>query len=277
MPGKPSAPKAGPRPATPHIAARRRKGAMEIRFNRPEKLNALTQDMAEGIRRALVAAETDRRVHAVILHGDERAFCAGADLSGPPVPGSERFDLYRRRFNVTPNRQLMRTLCFYTKPVISAVEGYCLGGGFEIALWGDIIIAGEAARFGFPEVRHGLMPGVGGTQTLPRLIGPQAAKEIIWSGRFVEGAEAHALGIAGFLTPPGKALARARDLAASFAGNAPLGIMMSKQAIDRGLDQSRFNGLMQEGDLFQMLYFSDDMREGMKAFAERRKAHFSGQ
>jgi enoyl-CoA hydratase/carnithine racemase len=277
MARKPSAPKTGPGPVSPHITARRRKSALEIRFNRPEKLNALTQDMAEDIRRALVAAETDRRIHAVILHGDDRAFCAGADLGGPPVAKGERFDLYRRRFNVTPNRQLMRALCFYTKPVISAVEGYCLGGGFEIALWGDIIVAGEAARFGFPEVRHGLMPGVGGTQTLPRLIGPQAAKEIIWSGRFVEGAEAHALGIAGFLTRPGKALTKARALAASFAANGPLGIMMSKQAIDRGLDQSRFNGLLQEGDLFQMLYFSDDMREGMKAFSERRKAHFGGQ
>ena len=258
------------------IVARRRDGAMEIRFNRPEKLNALTQAMAEDIRSALVAAETDRKVHAVILHGDDRAFCAGADLGGPPVPKSERFALYRRRFNVTPNRQLMRTLCFYTKPVISAVEGYCLGGGFEIALWGDLIVAGGNARFGFPEVRHGLMPGVGGTQTLPRLVGPQKAKEIIWSGRLVAAEEAHALGIAGFLAPAGEALARARALAASFAANAPLGIMMSKQAIDRGLDETRFNGLLREGDLFQMLYFSDDLQEGLGAFAEKRKARFEG-
>jgi enoyl-CoA hydratase/carnithine racemase len=264
-------------PADKPVIARRRKGAMEIRLNRPEKLNALTQAMTEDIRRALVAAETDRRVHAVILCGDDRAFCAGSDIGGPPVAKESRFDLYRRRFNVTENRQLVRTLCFYTKPVISAVEGYCLGGGFEIALWGDIIVAGEGAKFGFPEVRHGLMPGLGGTQTLPRLIGPQAAKHMIWSGRLVAGAEARALGIAGELTPPGRALARARAMAAEYAANAPLGIMMSKQAIDRGMDMTRLDGLMQEGDLFQMLYFSDDMREGMRAFAEKRHARFRGE
>jgi enoyl-CoA hydratase/carnithine racemase len=265
------------RKPAPPVIARRRGGAMEIRLNRPDKLNALTQAMTEDIREALLEAEADRAVHAVILSGEGRAFCAGSDIGGPPVPKEQRFDLYRRRFNVTENRQLVRTLCFYTKPVISAVEGYCLGGGFEIALWGDIIVAGAEAKFGFPEVRHGLMPGLGGTQTLPRLIGPQAAKHMIWSGRIVGAKEAHELGIAGFTTKEGKALAKARTMAAEYAENGPLGIMMAKHAIDRGLDMTRLNGLMQEGDLFQMLYFSDDMQEGMRAFAEKRKAEFQGQ
>jgi enoyl-CoA hydratase/carnithine racemase len=264
------------KPAKP-VIVRRRAGALEIRLNRPEKLNALTQEMTAEIRKALVEGETDREIHAVILSGEGRAFCAGSDIGGPPVPKDQRFDLYRRRFNITENRQLVRTLCFYTKPVISAVEGFCLGGGFEIALWGDIIVAGEEAKFGFPEVRHGLMPGLGGTQTLPRLIGPQAAKHMIWSGRIVGAEEAHELGIAGFLTKPGKALERARAMAAEYAQNGPLGIMMGKHAIDRGLDMTRLNGLMQEGDLFQMLYFSEDMQEGMRAFAAKRKAEFKGE
>jgi len=259
------------------IEVTRRKGACIVRLDRPDKLNAMNMAMAGELTEALVAAEMDRRVVAVVLCGDERAFCAGADLSGMPTDPALRFDQYRERFNVAPNRQLYRTLCFYTKPVISAVEGYCLGGGLEVALWGDFIVAGEGASFGLPEVGRGLIPGGGGTQNLPRLIGPALAKELIWTGRRIDAAEAQALRIVNHLVPKGGALKKAEEIVAAMAKNGPLGLMMSKQAIDRGLDSSRFNGFLGEGDLFHMLYFSEDRTEGLKAFAERRPPRFKGQ
>lgn len=260
-----------------NIIVKRRKGALEIQFNRPEKLNAISIDMAQEITHALISAETDRRIAGVILHGNERAFCAGADLGRMGSDPSERFDNYRARFNVAPNRRMYQTMCYFTKPIISAVEGYCLGGGLEIALWGDIIVAGEAAQLGLPETRHSLIPGGGGTQNLPRLIGPALAKELIWTARRISAREAKEYRIVNHAVPKGKALAKAREIMEAIAQNGPLGIMMSKQAINRGMDMSRYNGFLQEGDLAHMLVFSEDRTEGLRAFAERRKPSFKGQ
>jgi enoyl-CoA hydratase/carnithine racemase len=259
------------------IKVRRARGACIVELNRPEKLNAINQEMAAEIVDALVTAEMDRKVVAIILCGNERAFSAGADLGRMGSKPGERFDLYRARFNVLPNRQLYRTLCFYTKPVIAAVEGYCLGGGFEMSMWGDMIVAGEGASFGLPEVTRSLIPGGGGTQNLPRLIGPALAKEMIWTGRRISGAEAMALRIVNHLVPRGGAVKKAQDIVDVMAKNGPLGIMMSKQAINRGLDQSRYNGFLAEGDLAHMLTFSEDRAEGLAAFAERRPAKFKGE
>jgi len=130
------------------IVVRRVGAACEIQLNRPDKLNAINQEMAGEIADALVAAEVDRSVVAVVLCGGEKSFCAGADLGGMSSAPEHRFDNYRARYNAQENRRMYRTLCFYTKPVISAVEGYCLGGGFELAMWGDIIIAAEGLVLG---------------------------------------------------------------------------------------------------------------------------------
>jgi len=259
------------------IIVTRRGGVCQIQLNRPDVLNAINIEMAEEIMNTLIEAEMDRRITCVILSGNERAFCAGADLGRMGSQPHERFDMYRSRFNIMPNRQLYRVLCYYTKPVISAVEGYCLGGGFEMAMWGDFIVAGEKAQFGLPEVRHSLIPGGGGTQNLPRLIGPALAKEMIWTGRRIMAAEAKEYRIVNHVVPAGGAVKKAREIADAIAKNGPLGVMMSKQAINRGLDQSRFNGFLGEGDLAHMLTFSEDRAEGLKAFAERRPANFKGQ
>lgn len=259
------------------IIVKKRAGICQIQFNRPDVLNAMNVEMAEEIMNTLLEVEMDRKICCVILSGNERAFCAGADLGRMGSKPGDRFDLYRSRFNVLPNRQLYRVLCHYTKPVISAVEGYCLGGGFEIAMWGDFIVAGEKAQFGLPEVRHSLIPGGGGTQNLPRLIGPALAKEMIWTGRRITAAEAKEYRIVNHVVAAGDALKKAREIAATIARNGPLGVMMSKLAINRGLDQSRFNGFLGEGDLAHMLTFSEDRAEGLKAFAERRPANFKGQ
>lgn len=272
-----TAKKAAPKSKYKFIIVTKRNQICQIQLNRPEAMNALNIEMAKEITDVLIEVENDRKIMAVILCGNERAFCAGADLGRMGSKPSERFDIYRERFNVAPNRQLYRVLCFYTKPVISAVEGYCLGGGFETAMWGDFIVAGENAQFGLPEVRHSLIPGGGGTQNLPRLIGPALAKEMIWTGRRIKADEAKELRIVNHVVPVGGAVKKAREIVAEMAKNGPLGIMMSKISINRGMDQSRFNGFLGEGDLAHMLTFSEDRPEGLEAFKERRQAKFKGQ
>jgi len=161
--------------------------------------------------------------------------------------------------------------------VISAVEGYCLGGGFEMAMLGDFIVAGEKASFGLPEGRHSLIPGAGGTQNLPRLIGTPLAKELIWTGRRITAAEAKEYRIVNHVVPAGKALAKVREIVEEMKGVGPLATMMSKQAINRGRDLTLQQGFLQEADLMYLLSWADDRAEGLEAFSERRKPNFKGQ
>jgi enoyl-CoA hydratase/carnithine racemase len=259
------------------ILTAKRKGALEITFNNPDKLNALNEQMAGEIMDAMASVEDDRKILCVILQGNERAFCAGADLSGFSDEPEDRYDNYRARYNLRKNRQLFPYVHGYTKPVISAVEGYALGGGFEIAMFGDIIVAGEAAQFGLPEGRHSLIPGAGGTQNLPRIIGAALAKELIWTARRLSAEEALGLRVVNHVTPKGKALAKVRELVAAMSKVGPLSVMMTKQSIDRGLDMTLAQGFQQESDLAYLLTWSDDRKEGLSAFAERRPARFKGQ
>ncbi len=259
------------------IIAQRRKGALEIQFNRSERLNTINEEMADDIMHAMDAVELDRRTIAVVLSGDERAFCAGADLGGFKDLPEDRYDNYRARYNQRRNRLLYRFMMNYTKPVIAVVEGYCLGGGFELAMLSDFIVAGEDASFGLPEGRHGLIPGAGGTQNLPRLIGAPLAKELIWTGRRIRALEAKEYRIVNHVVTKGKALAKAREIIAEMHGVGPLATMMSKQAINRGRDLPLHLGFQQESDLAYMLSWSDDRAEGLKAFSERRKPDFKGQ
>ena len=233
--------------------------------------------MAGEIMDAMASVEDDRKILCVILQGNERAFCAGADLSGFSDEPEDRYDNYRARYNLRKNRQLFPYVHGYTKPVISAVEGYALGGGFEIAMFGDIIVAGEAAQFGLPEGRHSLIPGAGGTQNLPRIIGAALAKELIWTARRLSAEEALGLRVVNHVTPKGKALAKVRELVAAMSKVGPLSVMMTKQSIDRGLDMTLAQGFQQESDLAYLLTWSDDRKEGLSAFAERRPARFKGQ
>ncbi len=226
---------------------------------------------------AMDAVELDRKIIAVVLSGDQRSFCAGADLGGFQDLPEDRYDNYRARYNQRKNRLLYRFFMNYTKPVISAVEGYCLGGGFEMAMMGDIIIASENASFGLPEGRHSLIPGAGGTQNLPRLIGAPLAKEMIWTGRRISGAEAKEYRIVNHVVEQGKALAKVREIVEEMKGVGPLATMMTKQTINRGMDMTLQQGFLQEADLAYMLSWSDDRTEGLKAFSERRKPNFKGQ
>lgn len=258
------------------LSAREGRAAI-ITLNRPDKLNAINEAMAGQLMEALDAAEGDRDVLAVILQGNEKAFCAGADLSGFSDAPENRYDNYRARYNQRKTRTMFRHLHTYTKPVIAAVEGFCLGGGLELALFGDIIVAGEAAQFAFPEARHSLIPGAGGTQNFPRRVGPSLAKELMWTCRRFGAAEAKELRLANHVAPKGQALEKAKAIVAEMEGSGPLAIMMIKQAVNRGAETPVALGFHQESDLAQLLAFSEDRQEGVKAFAEKRKPKFKGQ
>lgn len=251
--------------------------ALVITLNRPDKLNALNEDMSISLMEALDKAEADREVLAVIIQGNEKSFCAGADLSGmSPLP-EHRFDNYRARYNLVKMRKMFRQLHSYTKPVISAVEGFCLGGGLELAMFGDIIVAGEGAQFALPESKHGLIPGAGGTQNLPRRVGPAMAKELMWTGRRISAADAKEIRLVNHVVPKGQALTKAKAIVTEMEGSGPLAIMMIKQAVNRGAETPVALGFFQEADLAFMLAFSEDRQEGLKAFAEKRKPKFKGQ
>jgi len=157
------------------------------------------------------------------------------------------------------------------------VEGFALGGGLELAMVGDMIVAGADAKLGLPETRLGLMPGGGGTQTLPRLIGKALAKELIWTGRRISAAEAREYRLVNHVTEAGKALDKAREIARAICANAPLSVMMTKAAIDRGMDMPLAEGMAAEGDASFMLYFSRDRNEGLAAFREKRSPTFKGE
>ncbi len=258
------------------IIVEQTENALEITLNRPDKLNAMREQTAVEIMDALDKAELDRKVVAIILRGSERAFCTGVDTSEFKEKPEERFDVYRARKRVRKMGAMMRFVSNYTKPVISAIEGLALGGGLELAMFGDFIVCGEGAELGLPESRLGLMPGGGGTQNLPRLIGAPLAKELMWTGRRIPAAEAKQYRLCNHVVPKGQALEKAREIVAQIAKNSQLSVMMIKQAVNRGLDMSLANGVLTEADIYYMLTFSEDRQEGLAAFREKRKANFKG-
>jgi enoyl-CoA hydratase/carnithine racemase len=252
-------------------------GRLELTINRPDKLNSLREQTAAEILDALAQAESDRAIGAVILMGNDKAFCTGIDTSEFKIEDNEYFDFYRKRKRSRKVNLLFRELPAFTKPVISVVEGFALGGGLELALVGDLIVAGANAKFGLPEIRLGLMPGGGGTQTLPRLIGSALAKEMMWTGRRISAQEASQYRLVNHVTEAGQALEKARELARSICANAPLSVMLTKSVIDRGVDMALADGMAAEGDASFMLYFTQDRNEGLSAFREKRPPVFRGE
>lgn len=249
---------------------------IEIQINRPEKLNSVREKTAEEILAALNEAEGDPEIAAVILKGNEKAFCTGIDTSEFTLQEGQHFHFYRSRKRERKINQMFRELPQFTKPLITVVEGFALGGGLEIALLSDMVVAGEKAKFGLTEARLGVMPGGGGTQTLPRLIGTQLAKELMWTGRRFGAAEGKEYRMVNHVTEAGKAIDKARELVREVCANAPVSVMMIKAAINRGIDLPLAEGMAVEGDVSFMLYFSKDREEGMAAFKEKRPAQFKG-
>lgn len=230
-----------------------------IRLNRPEKLNAMTDEMYQAIGAAVREVDADPAVRCMIISGSGRAFTSGHDLS--------EFSSSREWHPWRPERFDNGMEC--SKPVIAAIHGYCLAGGLELALFCDIRIADETAQFGCPEVRWGILHGYGALR-LPGLIGGSDAMRLLLTGTFINAVEALRIGLISEITPPDDLLPRARGIAEAIAANGPAAVRMTKELAQRGRDTSLADGLRMYQEYSRQAFTSDDAREGLAAFAERR-------
>lgn len=241
-------------------------------LNRPEVLNAIDNTLGEDLRSAARALALDESVWTVILRGaGERAFCAGADLKARRDFTPEQWTAQRELF-----RDMFAALRAVPQPMIAAVHGFALGGGTELAMLADFVVASDDAVFGLTEVSLGIIPGGGGTQNLPRMIGRNRAKELIFSARRLSAADAKELGLVNHVVPRVDLLTRATQLAQEIMNNSPFAVRQAKWAIDRGTDLPFEDGLQREHEAYMRAIGSEDRREGIAAFNERRKPRFTG-
>ena len=247
-------------------------GVATLTVNRPRSLNALNSEVLGELECALHGLDLDAGVKAVVLTGaGERAFVAGADIKEMAGMNAIQGHAFARK-----GQQVMLLMERMKKPVIAAVNGYALGGGLELALACDFIYASSHARLGFPEATLGIMPGFGGTQNLARLIGPNRANEMIFTGRMLDADKACAWGIVNEVFPPEELLAKSQETAQAIAQVSPLGVKSAKDAIVNGLNMGKEDGFRYEAALFGVLFSTEDQREGMEAFVEKRQAGFKG-
>ena len=209
-------------------------------------------------------------MRAIVVTGSEKAFAAGADVKEMAPKGFA--DMFMEDYFTGPSEAIMRC----RKPVIAAVAGYCLGGGCELAMMCDFIIAADTAKFGQPEINLGVMPGLGGTQRLTRLVGKSKAMEMCLTGRFMDAAEAERSGLVSRVVPARDLLREARDTAAKIAEKSPLTVRAVKEAVNRSYETTLREGLLFERRLFDALFSTEDQAEGMAAFAEKRSPQFRG-
>ena len=247
-------------------------GVATLTVNRPQSLNALNSELLGELECVFHELERDAAVKVVVLTGaGEKAFVAGADIR-------EMADMnaFEGHAFALKGQRVMLAIEKMRKPVIAVVNGFALGGGLELALACDFIYASEKAKVGFPEVTLGIMPGFGGTQNLARLIGPNRANEMIFTGRMIDARKASAWGIVNEVCAPEELLAKARETAVAIAQTGLLGVGYAKDAIANGLNMTREDGFRYEASLFGVLFATDDQKEGMGAFIEKRKAMFAG-
>ena len=240
-----------------------------VQFNRPEVLNAINIKLMEELVDALEALDKDNDVRAIILTGNEKAFAAGADIkemSDASVVDMLMRDQFARWDKIRKIK----------KPIIAAVSGFALGGGCELAMTCDMIIASETAKFGQPEINIGVMPGAGGTQRLTRAVGKAKAMELVLTGRMISGEEAMRLGLVNKVVPVEFYLEEAKSLAKEIASKPPVAVRLAKEAVLKAFDTTIEGGLEFERKNFYLLFASDDQKEGMKAFVEKRKAEWKG-
>jgi enoyl-CoA hydratase len=226
-------------------------------------MNALNTELQEQLRAAADDVSRDRAVRAIVLYGGEKVFAAGADVM--EFAGQSHEDMLRDAGRLS---SALSALAAVPKPVIAAVTGYALGGGCELALTADFRVSADNAKWGQPEILLGIIPGAGGTQRLPRLIGPAKAKDLIYTGRFVDADEALAIGLVDAVVPAAEVYPTALAMAAKFATGPALALAAAKAAVDGGLDGDLGNGLRLESHLFASLFATEDRAVGMRSFIE---------
>jgi len=241
-----------------------------IRLNRPKAMNALNSELMGELGAALMKFETDESVGAMVITGSEKAFAAGADIK--EMRPKTFTDVYAQDF-ITAEWETV-TRC--RKPVIAAVSGYALGGGCELAMMCDFILAADTAKFGQPEINLGVMPGAGGSQRLTRFVGKSKAMEMNLTGRFMDAEEAERSGLVSRIVPADDLVEEAITTAATIADKAPLAVMATKEAVNRAYETTLSEGVRFERRLFHALFSTEDQKEGMDAFAEKRTPKFLG-
>jgi enoyl-CoA hydratase len=237
-------------------------------LNRPKALNALNDALMNELGDALAKFDADDGVGAIVVTGSDKAFAAGADIGAMKDWGY--MDVYKGEY-ITRNWERMKSV---RKPVIAAVAGYALGGGCELAMMCDILIAADTAKFGQPEIKLGIIPGAGGTQRLPRALGKAKAMDLILTGRTMDAAEAERAGLVSRIVPAEKLLDEALALASQIAEFSLPSVMLAKEAINRAYESPLAEGMLFERRLFHSLFATEDQKEGMAAFVEKRKPKF---
>jgi enoyl-CoA hydratase len=247
-----------------------RDGAIAVvLLNRPDQLNALSDELMEELVSALTELDREEGARAIVLGGSERAFAAGADIG--ELAQASAIDLYYQR-----RIERWDAIRGLWTPLIAAVSGYCLGGGCELAMACDLIVASESAQFGQPETGLGIIPGAGGTQRLTRAVGKALAMDLILSGRRLSAAEALAAGLVARVVPNEAWLEEAKGLAREIAEKGPVGTRLAKESVDRAFETTLTAGLEAERRALYLAFASEDAKEGLTAFTEKRKPEFKG-
>ena len=240
-----------------------------VRLNRPKAYNALNRAIVTQVMEALAEYDDDDNIGAMVITGNERAFASGADIK--EMLESSPIDLLRRG-HIAPFDRILTI----RKPVIAAVSGWCLGGGNELAMSCDLIVASETARFGQPEINLGVIPGAGGTQRLTRAVGKAIAMEMVLNNRTLTAEEALSFGLVNRVVPVERYLEEALQLAEEIAARAPVAIRIGKEAVNHAFETFLSEGLADERRAFYLLFSSTDQKEGMQAFIQKRKAEWRG-
>lgn len=240
-----------------------------IRLNRPQQLNALNAHLMEEVATALEEFDRDENIGCIVITGNERAFAAGADIK--EMAGASAADMLTH--DAISRWDRIKKI---KKPIVAAVSGWCLGGGCEVAMACDIIVASESAQFGQPEINIGVMPGAGGTQRLTRAIGKSKAMEMVLTGRTLSAREAEQAALVSRVAPVEVYLDEALKLAGEIASRAPIAIRLAKEAVNKSYEMPLADGLDYERRLFYFLFATEDQKEGMQAFIDKRPAEWKG-